>query len=84
MGNDSSKTESDCPETYLSTSPRCEPNHDFGYGMVQNVLERSTGRNNSKLKNFHREPCADLFQRHLTYTNLLFSDEFLLLFNKSF
>ena len=28
-----------------------------------------------KLKNFHREPCADLFQRHLTYTNYLFSNE---------
>ena len=52
MGNDSSKTDPDCPKTYLSTSSSCEPNHDFGYGMVKNVLERSTGRNNSKAEKF--------------------------------
>ena len=49
MGNDLSKTDFDCSET---TSTQSEPNNDFGYGMVQNVLERSSGSNNSKTEEF--------------------------------
>ena len=46
MGSDLSKTDYDCSET---NSTQSEPNNDFGYGMVQNVLERST---NSKTTEF--------------------------------
>ena len=49
MGNDLSKTDFDCSET---TSTQSEPNNDFGYGMVQNVLERSSGSINAKTEKF--------------------------------
>ena len=48
MGSELSKTDSDCSET-ISQPNQSEPNNDFGYGMVQNVLERST---NSKTEEF--------------------------------
>ena len=41
MGGELSKNDSECSTSTTTLSTPCEPNKDFGYGIVKNVLERS-------------------------------------------
>ena len=52
MGSELSKNDSDCSMSTTTLSTPCEPNNDFGYGIVKNVLERSPEISTSKTEDF--------------------------------